>query len=52
MDEYDDYEGGGGLPDFLRDPFGIPRRRWIWMLLGLVVGLGATAGYALHGSNR
>ena len=34
-----------GLPDFLRDPIGIPRRRWRWMALGAV--LGAAIGTAL-----
>jgi uncharacterized protein involved in exopolysaccharide biosynthesis len=24
----------GGLPDFLRDPVGLVRRRWLWMLAG------------------
>lgn len=35
---------GGALPDFLRDPIGMLRRRWRWMLLAFVVGLAATAG--------
>lgn len=26
----------GGLPDFLRDPIGLVRRRWRWMLAGAV----------------
>jgi uncharacterized protein involved in exopolysaccharide biosynthesis len=30
------------LPDFLRDPIGIVRRRWTWLLLALALGLGAT----------
>ena len=29
---------GGGLPDFLRDPFGIPKRRWRWITLGGLLG--------------
>jgi len=24
----------GGLPDFLRDPVGLVRRRWVWMIAG------------------
>jgi uncharacterized protein involved in exopolysaccharide biosynthesis len=31
------------LPDFLRDPLGLARRRWLAMLLALALGLGATA---------
>jgi succinoglycan biosynthesis transport protein ExoP len=33
-----------GLPDFLRDPLGMLRRRWLWMGAGLLAGLLATAG--------
>ncbi len=33
---------GGGVPDFLRDPLGTVRRRWVWMLLAWLVGLAAT----------
>lgn len=41
----DDLEGGPApLPDFMRDPGGIPRRRWRWMMAGLVIGLAATGG--------
>jgi uncharacterized protein involved in exopolysaccharide biosynthesis len=42
----DDFEGleQTSIPSFLRDPFGILRRRWRWMFLALVVGaLAATA---------
>ena len=35
---------GGGLPDFLRDPLGLLKRRWRSMSLVLVLGLVATAG--------
>lgn len=37
----DDSEGGeqAAIPSFLRDPSGLVRRRWRWMLLALVVGL-------------
>ncbi|MCG8591490.1 MAG: hypothetical protein MJE66_19520 [Proteobacteria bacterium] len=42
-----DLQDGGGLPDFARDPLGIPMRRWPWMLLGLLVGLGGTAAAVL-----
>jgi uncharacterized protein involved in exopolysaccharide biosynthesis len=42
MGEYDD-EPQQGLPDWLRDPMGIARRRWVAMLAALVVGLAATA---------
>ena len=31
-----------GAPEFLRDPIGILRRRWRWMLLALAVGAVAT----------
>lgn len=33
----------GGLPDFLRQPFGIVRRRGGWMLLAVTLGLAASA---------
>jgi len=32
----------GGIPDFLRDPVGLVRRRWRWMILVLAAGLIAT----------
>ncbi len=35
-------EGGNPLPAFAQDPLGILRRRWIWMTLAVVLGLGAT----------
>jgi uncharacterized protein involved in exopolysaccharide biosynthesis len=47
MDEFDDLEASGGMPDFLRDPIGIPGRRWLWMLLALIVGLASTGALAL-----
>jgi succinoglycan biosynthesis transport protein ExoP len=33
------------IPGFLRDPAGVFRRRWRWMLLALVVGVFATAAF-------
>jgi uncharacterized protein involved in exopolysaccharide biosynthesis len=36
-----------GLPDFVRDPVGLLRRRWRWMVAGVLVGLLGTAGFAL-----
>jgi uncharacterized protein involved in exopolysaccharide biosynthesis len=41
----DDLESGG-LPEWLRDPFGILRRRWRWMLLALLAGLAAAGAFA------
>lgn len=40
----DDFESEAseGFPDFLRDPFGIPKRHWRWMSLACVLGVGAT----------
>ena len=32
-----------GLPPFVRDPIGVVRRRWRWMLATLLVGLIGTA---------
>jgi len=40
-DEMDDFEAGG-IPDFLRDPFGTVRRYWPKMLVTLLLGLTAT----------
>jgi uncharacterized protein involved in exopolysaccharide biosynthesis len=37
-----DLEAGGGIPDFLRDPTGIPGRHWRWMTLAFVLGSAAT----------
>jgi uncharacterized protein involved in exopolysaccharide biosynthesis len=34
-----------GLLDVLRDPLGVVRRRWRWMLAALVVGLAATSAF-------
>src|SRR4030095_14461352 len=39
---YGDQESGGQLPDFLLDPLGVGRRRWIPMALCAAVGLVAT----------
>ncbi len=47
-EEFDDLEEGSGVPDFLRDPAGIFRRRWLWMLVGLVLGLAGTVGAVLQ----
>ncbi len=33
------------IPSFLRDPFGILRRRWSWMLLALTVGVLSTTAF-------
>ncbi len=41
----DDLEDGG-LPDFLRDPVGLLRRRWPWMSAALLLGLAATGTFA------
>lgn len=35
--------GQTGLPEFIFDPLGVMRRRWLWMLLVLVLGIAATA---------
>jgi uncharacterized protein involved in exopolysaccharide biosynthesis len=43
--ERDDAIGGGGLPDGLRDPIGLLRRRWRWMAAALLAGLAATAAF-------
>lgn len=42
-DETSDFEPGG-LPEFVKDPAGLLRRRWPWMLGVLLVGVAATAG--------
>ena len=33
------------IPDYIRDPLGMLRRRWPWMLAALGIGL-AAGGYA------
>ena len=38
-------EQPAGLPAFLRDPIGAARRRWVWMLVALGVGIVATVVY-------
>jgi uncharacterized protein involved in exopolysaccharide biosynthesis len=35
------------IPEFLRDPLGLVRRRWPFMLAGLVAGLAATAAMGM-----
>jgi len=42
-----DGDGGSGLPEFLLDPLGVIRRRWLWMALVLLLGIGAAAGVGL-----
>jgi uncharacterized protein involved in exopolysaccharide biosynthesis len=54
--DYDDWvppadeagDGGPGLPEFLFDPLGILHRRWLWMLLALLLGITASVGVAWH----
>ncbi|MAG34127.1 MAG: hypothetical protein CL908_24875 [Deltaproteobacteria bacterium] len=36
----DDSEEGGAIPGFLLDPVGVLRRRWKWMALVVVAGIG------------
>ena len=36
-----------GLPDFLRHPMGVVRRRWAWMLVALVLVLGAASAFVV-----
>ncbi len=43
-DSGEEQEGAIPLPAFARDPLGILRRRWVWMLVCLLAGVGATAG--------
>ena len=56
--EYDEAPGSGRrsgeeqesavpLPAFARDPLGVLRRRWLWMVLCLALGAGATSGLVL-----
>lgn len=45
MADFDD-DNAQGLPDWLRDPVGILRRRWQPMLAALLLGFVATAGVA------
>ena len=52
-----EYAGDGGareeteaslvLPAFVQDPMGVLRRRWLWMLACLVVGIGTTTAIVL-----
>lgn len=43
MAEFDDEGQQAGLPDWLRDPIAVLRRRWKAMLVALLVGFAATA---------
>lgn len=45
IEEYGDSGESGGFPAFLRDPKGILRRRWRWMLFALVLGLAGTGAF-------
>ena len=36
---YEDQDEAGGLPDFIRDPIGMLRRRWRWMALAGALAL-------------
>ena len=47
MTPQDDSLEAGGLPDFLRDPIGLVRRRWRWMLLGGVASAVLLTGVVL-----
>jgi uncharacterized protein involved in exopolysaccharide biosynthesis len=42
-----EHEEETGLPEFVKDPIRAIRRRWPWMLVALLVGLAATAGFSL-----
>lgn len=46
----DDLEGAGDsiIPSFLRNPVGILRRRWLWMLAALLLGTLATTAFVLY----
>ena len=46
-DEFDDIDQPSALPEFLKDPRGVLRRRWPWMLAVLLVG-SAAAGFDHH----
>jgi uncharacterized protein involved in exopolysaccharide biosynthesis len=50
--EQDDAFEPGGIPDALRDPRGMLRRRWRWMLAALLAGLAATTAFALTRQDR
>jgi uncharacterized protein involved in exopolysaccharide biosynthesis len=39
VEEFDEIERGFRLPGFLLDPIGVLRRRWLWMLVTLLVGI-------------
>ena len=45
MAEPEELEVEGGIPDVLRDPIGILRRRWRWMLAGFALGVVAAAAF-------
>lgn len=40
---HDEEAEGASVPEFLFDPIGVLRRRWLWMLASLVLGATATA---------
>jgi uncharacterized protein involved in exopolysaccharide biosynthesis len=42
MEEVEELAPSSGLPTYLRDPLGLVRRRWTWMVGAFVVGLAAT----------
>lgn len=46
-DEIEESEGGG-VPYFLKDPFGVLRRRWVWMLVALLVGLACSTVFVMR----
>jgi len=46
MPELDDAQPEGGLPDWIRDPVGVMRRRWRAALAAFVLGVVATLGVA------
>src|SRR5262245_2156357 len=43
MEQPGDLQEPGGIPEVLRDPAGIVRRRWRWMLVAWLGAIGATA---------
>lgn len=43
----DEDKGAQGLPDFVRDPIGLVRRRWPFMVAAVALGVVGTVGFAL-----